>query len=47
MAKSDIEEEVNVTDMEDQEEFYTAEQVRNKILEIKSALKTQAVTLNR
>ena len=47
MAKSDNGEEINVTDMEDQEEFYTAEQVRNKILEIKSASKTQATSVRK
>ena len=47
MAKSDNGDEINVTDMEDQEEFYTAEQVRNKILEIKSALKTQATSVRK
>ena len=45
MAKSDNGEEINVTDLEDQEEFYTAEQVRAKIFEIKSALKTQATSV--
>ena len=45
MLKIDSEEEVDVTKLE--EEVYTADQVKNKIHEIKSDLKTQATSVRK